>query len=230
MRGHPQLSVCFLTPLRHPLPITPFSPPCPTPKIQFEIKFNFSSLNSDWNKKHHCMKKGGIKQRRKFPEKVMVWLGACSKDVGAFGDSRWRNSRSYCLYQKSASRCIKLWEWNFWSRLGLSTGWRQAILASFNTTTVSKQFSIIYWQWLLASKQSRFESFGLFNLGWTCQYYQLEQSQVKNNIDWIIKIIVQKTFSNQLFLKVALVGGPVDCIACFKMMEIIYVNKNKTIL
>ena len=24
--------------------------------------------------------KGGIQQRRKFPQKVMVWLGACSKD------------------------------------------------------------------------------------------------------------------------------------------------------
>ena len=27
--------------------ITPFGPPYPTPKIQFEIKFNFSFLNSD---------------------------------------------------------------------------------------------------------------------------------------------------------------------------------------
>ena len=26
-------------------------------------------------------KKGGIKQKRKFPQKVMVWLGACSKGV-----------------------------------------------------------------------------------------------------------------------------------------------------
>ena len=26
-------------------------------------------------------KKDGIKQRRKFPQKVMVWLGACSKDM-----------------------------------------------------------------------------------------------------------------------------------------------------
>ena len=26
-------------------------------------------------------KKGGIKQRRKFPSKVMVWLGVCSKSV-----------------------------------------------------------------------------------------------------------------------------------------------------
>ena len=25
--------------------------------------------------------KGGIKQKRKFPQKVMVWLGACSKGV-----------------------------------------------------------------------------------------------------------------------------------------------------
>ena len=27
--------------------ITPFGPPSPTPKFQFEIKFNFSFLNSD---------------------------------------------------------------------------------------------------------------------------------------------------------------------------------------
>ena len=27
------------------------------------------------------IKKGGIKQRRKFPWKVMVWLGACSKGI-----------------------------------------------------------------------------------------------------------------------------------------------------
>ena len=26
-------------------------------------------------------KKGGIKRRRKFPWKVMVWLGACSKGI-----------------------------------------------------------------------------------------------------------------------------------------------------
>ena len=26
-------------------------------------------------------KKGGIKQRRKFPQKVMAWLGACSKGI-----------------------------------------------------------------------------------------------------------------------------------------------------
>ena len=26
-------------------------------------------------------KKGGIKQRRKFPSKVMIWLCVCSKDV-----------------------------------------------------------------------------------------------------------------------------------------------------
>ena len=27
------------------------------------------------------VKKGGIKERRKFPQKVMVWLGACSKGI-----------------------------------------------------------------------------------------------------------------------------------------------------
>ena len=26
-------------------------------------------------------KKGGIKQKRKFPKKVMVWLGACCKGI-----------------------------------------------------------------------------------------------------------------------------------------------------
>ena len=159
----------------------------------------FSDIDGVYNSQNDQMwavdradanEKGSIKQRRKFPSKVMVWLGVCSKGINAFGDSRWRSSRSYCLYQKSASRCIKIWEWNFCWRLSLSTRWCSASLASFNTRMMSRQFSIIYWQWLLASKQSRFESFGLFNLGWTCQYNQLEQSQVKNNTDSIIKIIV----------------------------------------
>ena len=30
-------------------------------------------------------KKGGIKQRRKFPQKVMDWLGACSKSIMSLG-------------------------------------------------------------------------------------------------------------------------------------------------
>ena len=36
----------------------------------------------------------------------------------ASGDSRWRNSRSYYLYQKSASCCPKIWKWNFWVATG----------------------------------------------------------------------------------------------------------------
>ena len=31
-------------------------------------------------------KNGGIQQRRKFPEKVMVWLGACSKGLTSLGN------------------------------------------------------------------------------------------------------------------------------------------------
>ena len=31
--------------------------------------------------------KGGIRRKRKFPQKVMVWLGVCSKDV-SFSDFR----------------------------------------------------------------------------------------------------------------------------------------------
>ena len=89
-------------------------------------------------------KKCGIKQRRKFPQKVMVWLGACSKSITPLVILD-EGTVDYAVYiKKSASRCIKIWEWNFWSRLGLSTGWRQATLASFSTTMVLRQFSIIY--------------------------------------------------------------------------------------
>ena len=31
------------------------------------------------------IKKGGIKQKRKFPQKVMVWLDACSKGITPLG-------------------------------------------------------------------------------------------------------------------------------------------------
>ena len=47
-------------------------------------------------------KKGVIKRRRKFPQKVMVWSCVCSKDIMPLVIFDEGNSRSYCLYQSSA--------------------------------------------------------------------------------------------------------------------------------
>ena len=54
--------------------------------------------------------KGGIQRKRKFPQKVMVWLAACSKGVSPLVILDEGNSRSRCLYRKSTSRCAEIWE------------------------------------------------------------------------------------------------------------------------
>ena len=51
--GQPHLCVCFSPPTPHHLPSETLR--SLAPQFQFEIKFNFSFLNSDWNKKHGSM-------------------------------------------------------------------------------------------------------------------------------------------------------------------------------
>ena len=55
-------------------------------------------------------------------------------------------------------------------------------------------------------------------------------NKVKSKTALIQQIKLEhKKFVNQLFLKAVSVG-PIDCIACIKMMENVDVNKNNTIL
>ncbi len=46
-----------------------------------EKMFDLDGIYNAQNDREEADKKGGIKQQRKFPQKVMVSLGACSKEL-----------------------------------------------------------------------------------------------------------------------------------------------------
>lgn len=55
---------------------------------------NLFDIDGVYNSQNDCVwtpsraeanKRGGIRKERKFPQKVMVWLGACSKRVTPLG-------------------------------------------------------------------------------------------------------------------------------------------------
>ncbi|CAF4445225.1 unnamed protein product [Adineta steineri] len=50
--------------------------------------------------------KGGTRQKRKFPQKIMVWLGVCSKG--------------------GASSRSQVWQRNVWEQEDLPAGWCNA--------------------------------------------------------------------------------------------------------
>ena len=51
--------------------------------------------------------KGGVKQKQKFPQKVMVWLGVSSED-NAIGNLGERNDQPQSLYRKSFASSSKI--------------------------------------------------------------------------------------------------------------------------
>ena len=54
--------------------------------------------------------KGGIRQKRKFPQKVMIWLGVCFKGVSAtFTDFRRCNNGWRSIHQRGAFSCSQVW-------------------------------------------------------------------------------------------------------------------------
>ena len=55
-------------------------------------------------------KKGGIKQRGKFPWKVMVWLGGSSKDVTPLLIFEEGTVDHTVYIKKVLPPCIKIWE------------------------------------------------------------------------------------------------------------------------
>ena len=110
-------------------------------------------------------KKGGVKQKRKFPEKVMVWLAVCSKGVSPmviFDEGTVDHAR---YIREVLPVALKYGKRHPGESLDISTGRRKASYPPSNATMVQRQLSIIYRQGSLASKQSRFESFRLLNLG-----------------------------------------------------------------
>ena len=52
--------------------------------------------------------RGGKKQQRKFPQKVMVWLAVCSESVAALCSVCKRHSGSSPLHQGSTTCCSRI--------------------------------------------------------------------------------------------------------------------------
>jgi transposase len=55
---------------------------------------------------------GGIKKKQKFSQKVMVWMGVCSKGLTplVIFDKGTVDHARYMLYQRSASCCAEVWK------------------------------------------------------------------------------------------------------------------------
>ena len=114
-------------------------------------------------------KRAGVKQKQKFPEKVMIWLAVCSKGVSTIGIfDQGTIDRSCPIHPRSASSGSQIRKRHPGNLLDISTRWRNTWCPSSNATMVQRQLSIIHRQGSLASKQSRLKSSRLLNLGWTC--------------------------------------------------------------
>ena len=66
----------------------------------FDLDGMYNSQNQRiWaSSRDEADEKGGIEEKQKFPEKVMVWLGVCSKGVTPLVIFDRGNSRSCCIY------------------------------------------------------------------------------------------------------------------------------------
>ena len=53
--------------------------------------------------------KDGIRQKRKFPQNVMVWLGVCSKGVSPLVIFKDGTMGPQSIHQRGASSCSQVW-------------------------------------------------------------------------------------------------------------------------
>ena len=104
-------------------------------------------------------KKGGIKQRRKFPSKVTVWLGPCSKSITLLVILDEGTVDHTVYIEKVLFVALKYENQVF----GNDWAFQKNGLTSHSHYLTQQWYRD--WQGPLTSKQSQFESFGLFNFG-----------------------------------------------------------------
>ena len=91
------------------------------------------------------IKKGAIKQKRKFPHKVMIWLGACSKGITPLVILDEGTVDHTVYIKKVLPVTLKYGNETFGRDWALSTGWCSAWLVSFfDTTKVSRDNFILF--------------------------------------------------------------------------------------
>ena len=110
-------------------------------------------------------KRGGVQQTRKFPQKVMVWLGVCSKELTPLiildeGTMDHRRDIDEIL-----PVALKYGNEGFGDNWTFDRGWCQATYACLNSRMVPDEFSIFHRQRSLAPKLTQSLSFGLLDLG-----------------------------------------------------------------
>ena len=100
-------------------------------------------------------KRGGVQQTRKFPQKVMVWLGACSKGLTPLIilDEGTMDHRLYI--DQILPVALKYGDEGFGDIWTFDRGWYQATYACLNSTMVPDEFSIFHRQRSLAPKLTR---------------------------------------------------------------------------
>ena len=100
-------------------------------------------------------KRGGVQQKRKFPQKVMVWLGACSKILTPLIilDEGTMDHRRYI--DEILPVALKYGNEGFGDNWTFDRGWCQAIYACLNSRMVPDECSIFHRQRSLASKLTR---------------------------------------------------------------------------
>ena len=100
-------------------------------------------------------KRGDVQQKRKFPQKVMVWLGACSMGLTPLiildeGIMDHRRDMDEILQV-----ALKYGNESFGDNWTFDRGWCQATYACLNSRMVPNEFSIFHRQRSLAPKLTR---------------------------------------------------------------------------
>lgn len=100
-------------------------------------------------------KRGGVQQKRKFPQKVIVWLGACSKGLTPLIilDEGTMDHRRYI--DEILPVALKYGNEGFGDNWTFDRGWCQATYACLNSRMVPDEFSIFHRQRSLAPKLTR---------------------------------------------------------------------------
>ena len=100
-------------------------------------------------------KRGGVRQKRKFPQKVMVWLGACSKGLTPLiilGEGTVDHRR---YIDEILLVALKYGNEGFGDNWTFDRGCCQATYACLNSRMVPDEFSIFHRQRSLAPKLTR---------------------------------------------------------------------------
>ena len=122
----------------------------------FDLDGMYNAQNDRiWAVNREADKRGDVQQKRKFPQKVMVWLGACSMGLTPLiildeGTMDHRRNMDEILQV-----ALKYGNESFGDNWTFDRGWCQVTYACLNSRMVPDEFSIFHRQRSLAPKLTR---------------------------------------------------------------------------